>query len=178
LCNDLIRLGLRKGADGASNSYWEEWANIPTRSSLGAINLSHGSGNHEIVRVDSKGRVTIPSYMREELGMREGAYASVKMNREDRDVTICLFAGAKARLVEIKMRIPDRPGALARVARTLSELNVDLLSSSSRTLKKGELAEWAVIADFSQSSKVPEDIRKRVLENRDAIAVDVKPFPG
>jgi AbrB family looped-hinge helix DNA binding protein len=131
---------------------------------------------HEIVRVDSKGRVTIPSHMREELGMQEGAFAAVRINREERDLAISLFAGAKAKLVEIRMRIPDRPGALARVARTLSELNVDLLSSTSRTMKKGELAEWVVIADFSQSSKGPEEIRKRVLENRDALAVEIKPL--
>lgn len=131
---------------------------------------------HEIVRVDSKGRVTIPSHMREELGMREGAFAAVRINREERGLAISLFAGAKAKLVEIRMRIPDRPGALARVARTLSELNVDLLSSTSRTMKKGELAEWVVIADFSQSSKNPEEIKKRVLENRDALAVEIKPL--
>lgn len=131
----------------------------------------------EIVRIDSKGRVTIPAHMREELGMREGAYASVRLNRGERSITVSLFAGAKAKLVEIRMRIPDRPGALARVARTISEMSVDLLSSTSRTLKKGELAEWAIIADFSQSSRSPDEIRKRVLENRDALSVDMKPFP-
>jgi bifunctional DNA-binding transcriptional regulator/antitoxin component of YhaV-PrlF toxin-antitoxin module len=130
--------------------------------------------DQEIARVDSKGWVTIPAYMRGDLGMREGAYATVRINREERTLAIGLFAGAKAKLVEIRMRIQDRPGALARVARTLSELSVDLLSSTSRTLKKGELAEWVVIADFSQSAKNPEEIKKRVLENRDAIVVDVK----
>jgi AbrB family looped-hinge helix DNA binding protein len=130
--------------------------------------------DQEIVRVDSKGRVTIPAYMRGDLGMREGAYTAVRINRDERTLTIGLFAGAKAKLVEIRMRIQDRPGALARVARTLSELSVDLLSSTSRTLKKGELAEWVVIADFSQSAKDPEEIRKRVLENKDAIVVEVK----
>lgn len=132
--------------------------------------------DQEIVRVDSKGRVTIPAYMRGDLGMREGAFTAVRINREERVLTIGLFAGAKAKLVEMRMRIQDRPGALARVARTLSELSVDLLSSTSRTLKKGELAEWVVIADFSQTTKTPEEIKKRVLENRDAIVVDVVPL--
>ena len=130
--------------------------------------------DQEIVRVDSKGRVTIPAYMRGDLGMREGAYTSVRINREENTLTIGLFAGAKAKLVEIRIRIQDRPGALARVARTLSELSVDLLSSTSRTLKKGDLAEWVVVADFSQSSKSPEDIKKRVLENKDALFIDFK----
>lgn len=130
--------------------------------------------DQEIVRVDSKGRVTIPAYMRGDLGIREGAYAAIRINREERAISIGLFAGAKAKLVEVRMRIQDRPGALARVARTLSELSVDLLSSTSRTMKKGELAEWMVIADFSQSSRDPEEIRRRVLENKDAIAVDLR----
>jgi AbrB family looped-hinge helix DNA binding protein len=130
--------------------------------------------SQEIVRVDSKGRVTIPAYMRGDLGMKEGAFTAVRINREERILTIGLFAGAKSKLVEMRMRIQDRPGALARVARTLSEMSVDLLSSTSRTLKKGELAEWVVIADFGQSTKTPEDIKKKVLENKDAIVVDVR----
>jgi len=136
--------------------------------------MSYSSERQEIVRVDSKGRVTIPAYMREELGMQEGSYTAVRMTRESRALSISLFAGAQSKLVEIKLMIPDRPGALARVARTLSELSVDLLASNSRTLKKGELAEWIVIADFAQSKLTAEDVKARVLKNKDAMSVEIK----
>jgi AbrB family looped-hinge helix DNA binding protein len=131
----------------------------------------------EIVRVDSKGRVTIPARMREDLGMQEGTYAVVKLERNDRSLMISLFAGSKARLVEMRLKIPDRPGALARAAKTLSELNLDLMMSSSRTLKKGDAAEWIVIADISQSGRSVEEIKAKIMENRDATAVDIKEMP-
>ncbi|MBM5805752.1 MAG: ACT domain-containing protein [Candidatus Verstraetearchaeota archaeon] len=131
----------------------------------------------EIMRIDSKGRVTIPAHMREELGMKEGSYTAVRIDREDRSVAVSLFAGAHARLVEMKLKIPDRPGALARVARTLSEMNLDLMTSSSRTVKKGDLAEWVVVADVGQSGMTIEEIRRKILGNRDAMAVEVKELP-
>jgi len=131
----------------------------------------------EIMRIDSKGRVTIPAHMREELGMKEGSYAAVRIDREDRSVMLSLFAGAHAKLVEMKLKIPDRPGALARAARTLSEMNLDLMTSSSRTLKKGDVAEWVVVADVGQSGMTMEEIKRKILGNRDAMAVEVKELP-
>jgi AbrB family looped-hinge helix DNA binding protein len=128
----------------------------------------------EVVRVDSKGRVTIPAHIREELGMHEGGYAIAQMDHDAKAVTVSLFAGADARLIEMRLKIPDRPGALARVARTLSELNIDLMMSSSRTIKKGDSAEWVVIADFSQNDKTPKEISKKIIENRDATSVEFR----
>ena len=139
--------------------------------------MTRGQDTQEIVRVDSKGRVTIPARMREELGLQEGTYAVIRLERNDRNVLVSLFAGAKARLVEIRLKIPDRPGALARAARTLSELNLDLMMSSSRTLKKGDAAEWVAIADISQSNKPIEDIKSKIIENRDANEVEIKELP-
>lgn len=132
----------------------------------------------EIVRVDSKGRVTIPAYMREELGMQEGSYASVRIDRECQSISVGLFAGPGAQLVQMRMMISDRPGALARIARTLSELNLDLLISNSRTIRKGELAEWVVVADFAGSAMTMEDVKKKILANKDATKVETKEMSG
>jgi hypothetical protein len=70
--------------------------------------------------------------------------------------------------------IPDRPGALARAARALGDLNVDLLSSNSRTIKKGEVAEWVVVADVGQLKSSIEDVKKSLIMSRDAISVEVR----
>lgn len=128
----------------------------------------------EIMKVDSKGRITIPAHMRDELGMKEGAYAAVRINREERNLVVNLFAGAQAKLVEMRFMIPDRPGALARAARALSDFNIDLLSSNSRTIKKGEVAEWVIVADVSQLKVNIEEVKKRLIAGRDAISIDVK----
>ncbi|MGC8937061.1 MAG: ACT domain-containing protein [Candidatus Methanomethylicaceae archaeon] len=128
----------------------------------------------EIMKIDSKGRITIPAHMRDELGMKEGSYASVRLDREGKSVVVSLFAGAKARLVEMRLTIPDRPGALARAARALSEIDIDLLSSISRTIKKGEVAEWVVVADVSQLKMSVEEVKNRLVAGRDVISVEVK----
>jgi len=128
----------------------------------------------EIVKVDSKGRITIPAHIRAELGMKEGSYVSVRLDREDKSVVVRLFAGSQAKLVEMRLMIPDRPGALARAARALGDLNVDLLSSNSRTIKKGEIAEWVVVADVGQLNTGIEEVKKRLIMSRDAISVEVR----
>ncbi len=130
--------------------------------------------DRDIVRIDSKGRVTIPAHIREELGMQEGSYAVAQMDREAKAVTVSLFAGSRAKLIEMSLKIPDRPGALARAARTLSELNIDLMMSSSRTIRKGDCAEWVVIADISQNGKTPQEISKIIIDNRDATEVEFR----
>jgi len=139
--------------------------------------MRHGTKEQEIVRVDSKGRITIPARMREELELQEGTYAVVRFDRESKQINVSLFAGAKAKLVELKLKMSDRPGALARAARTLSELNLDLMTSSSRTIKKGDLAEWIVIADISQSNKSLEEIKSKILGNHDANEVEINEMP-
>lgn len=138
--------------------------------------LMVGNMAHEqvIMKIDSKGRLTIPAYIREELGMKEGSYAAVRINRDERSVVVSLFAGAQARLAELRLIIPDRPGALARAAKALSEFNIDLLSSNSRTLKKGELAEWVVVADISQVKMGMEEVKKRLIIDKTAISVEMK----
>jgi len=48
------------------------------------------------------------------------------------------------------------------------------MMSSSRTIKKGDSAEWVVIADFSQNDKTPKEISKKIIENRDATSVEFR----
>ncbi|MEJ5292901.1 MAG: ACT domain-containing protein [Candidatus Methanosuratincola sp.] len=132
--------------------------------------------DHNIVRVDSKGRITVPLKIREELGLQSGTYVTVKLEREEKRAAISLFAGPDAHLVELHLKIPDRPGALARAAKVLGDANLDLMMSSSRTIKKGDLAEWIVVADASQSGIPLDDVKKKILESRAVIALEVKEF--
>ncbi len=132
--------------------------------------------DQEIARVDSKGRITIPARMRDLLGMYEGAYASISLGEGDQSINVSLFAGPQSKLVELRLKIPDRPGALARAARALGELNIDLLLSRSRTIKKGDTAEWVVVVDMAQSRRTIEEVRRKLLEERNATAVEVREF--
>ncbi|MDI9644132.1 MAG: ACT domain-containing protein [Candidatus Verstraetearchaeota archaeon] len=132
--------------------------------------------DYEIVRVDSKGRITIPSKIREELGLQSGTYVTVRLERGENRAILSLFSGPDSRLIELHLMMPDRPGALARAAKVLGDANIDLLLSSSRTIRKGDLAEWVVVADASHANGSVDEVKKKILESQAAIEVDIKEF--
>jgi bifunctional DNA-binding transcriptional regulator/antitoxin component of YhaV-PrlF toxin-antitoxin module len=128
----------------------------------------------EVVRLDSKGRVLLPSTMREAVGLREGMYVMLTADTELRQISISPFADLKARLAQFRVRMPDVPGSLAKVAQVLADAGVDLIASESRTLQREKLAEWYVIADVSKVSCKLEEVRERLLKRGKAKEVQVE----
>jgi AbrB family looped-hinge helix DNA binding protein len=128
----------------------------------------------EIVRIDSRGRVTLPSALRESIGLSEGMYVMLIAEIEEKQVRIIPFADPEAKLVEFHLAIRDAPGALAKAASVLAENNVDLLSTTSRTLKRGELAEWIVVADISKCKCKLMELREKILDRKAAEKIEVK----
>ncbi|MEM2994842.1 MAG: ACT domain-containing protein [Candidatus Bathyarchaeia archaeon] len=130
----------------------------------------------EIVRIDNRGRLTLPSSIRELMGFSEGMYVMLIAETEEKHVRIIPFADSKAKLVEIHFALADVPGALAQIASVLAENNVDLLSTASRTLKRGETAEWTVIADISKCKCSIEELKKNLLDKKAVEKMTVKRF--
>ena len=122
----------------------------------------------EIVRIDSRGRITMPSSIREATGLSEGMYVMLLVDLDTKEIRISPFADPEAQLVEFHFMFSDVPGALARVAAILAENHIDLLSSTSRTLRRGEFAEWIVIADISKSEYQLDAIQERILNEGSA----------
>ena len=120
----------------------------------------------EIVRIDNRGRLTLPSSIREVMGFSEGLYVMLMVETEEKQVRIVPFADPEAKLIEFHFALSDVPGALAQIASILAENNIDLLSTASRTLKRGELAEWTVIADISKCKCSIEELKKKLLERK------------
>ncbi len=131
----------------------------------------------EIVRIDSRGRVTMPSSIREAVSFSEGMYVILIADLDSKEVRIVPFADPEALLVEFRISFADVPGALAKVADSLARHGVDLLSSESRTLRRGESAEWIVIADVSKCRGKLEEIKRKVVEEGAAKEVTFRNFP-
>jgi AbrB family looped-hinge helix DNA binding protein len=131
----------------------------------------------EIVRIDSRGRVTMPSSIRDAVRLSEGMYVILIADVERKEVRIVPFADPEAKLVEFRITFADIPGALAKAAATLAREGVDLLSSESRTLRRGESAEWVVIADVSKCKCRPEELERKVAEEAAAKEVKLRSFP-
>jgi len=130
----------------------------------------------EIVRVDARGRLVMPSSIRDALGLREGMYVMLVADLERKDIRIVPFADPEAKLVELQITLRDAPGSLARVATVLANNRVDLLSTESRTLKRGESAEWYAIADVSKCECKLDELTARIKREGAAVEANFQNF--
>jgi len=117
----------------------------------------------EVVRVDSKGRVTIPMIMRESLNIVEGMHVILIADTSKREIIISPLVPPRAKVYEIYLELKDEPGVLAKVAGKLAEFNIDLITSHCTTIKRGETAECVLVADFSQANYDPERVRQEIV---------------
>lgn len=114
----------------------------------------------EISKLDSKGRLQIPSSFREFLILKPSSPLLVSL--DEQNARLVLTPTSEKKLVIIKIEISDKPGSLAAAASALSKEGVDLVSSESHSMASGKSAEWKVICGAS-SVKDPHSIRKRLL---------------
>ncbi len=119
----------------------------------------------EIVRISENGEIKIPDEMRDSLGIVEGMHVMLKADFDARELRIIPFTTAEVDIVEFKITLADFPGALAKCATFLSEHNINLMASEARTLQKGELAEWIVVADISNCKENIRDLCKKLVED-------------
>jgi AbrB family looped-hinge helix DNA binding protein len=126
----------------------------------------------EIVRVDSRGRITMPSSIREAVRLSEGMYVMLIADLDEKEVKIAPFADPEAKLIELSITFSDIPGVLAKAAGILADQGVDLLSSESRTLRRGKSAEWVVVADISRCKCTLEELEQMIV--KEGTAKEVK----
>ena len=130
----------------------------------------------EIVRVDSRGRITMPSSIREAVRLSEGMYVMLIADLDAKDIRITPFADPEAKLVELSIAFSDIPGALAKAANILAKEGVDLLSSESRTLRRGRSAEWVVVADVSRCKCTLEELEQKIVAEGTAEEVNFRSY--
>jgi len=130
----------------------------------------------EIVNVDSRGRITMPASLRETIGIAEGMHVMLIGDLEKREIRILPFADPEADLREIQITLTDKPGSLAKAATILAENNIDLLTSQSRTLRRGRSAEWFVVVDISKGVDDLKNICDKIIDEGAAEKVIFKKF--
>jgi AbrB family looped-hinge helix DNA binding protein len=130
----------------------------------------------EIVRVDSRGRITMPSSIREAVKLSEGMYVMLIADLDKKEIRIAPFADPEAKLVELSITLSDVPGALAKSANILAEEGVDLLSSESRTLRRGKSAEWVVVADISRCKCTLKELEQRIAADGTAKEINFRSY--
>jgi len=121
-----------------------------------------------LVKVDSKGRITIPQTIRESLGIEAGMLVAMLADTEKKEIIVSPIMAENAKVVQIEITMQDRPGALAKVTSKLSELKVDIIANRCTSITRREEGECTFIVDISQSSTDVEGIRK-ALEGLDVV---------
>lgn len=128
----------------------------------------------EIVRVDSKGRITIPMVVREALGIVEGMNLVLIADIDKKEIVVSPLPARVLSLYEFYIELKDVPGALARVSNKLAELGVDQLTTQCTIVKRGELAECIIIADISGSTKSLEEIRASLTQLPEVRIINIR----
>ena len=76
-------------------------------------------------------------------------------------ISLLGFVSFAEELVVIEIVMGDEPGTLARLAKTLSDLGVDLVSSESRSTSRGKAAAWRVVCNAS-SVRDKNELKRRL----------------
>ena len=124
----------------------------------------------EVVELDEKGRLLIPARLRELLRLKAGSQVLVSLDEDGG--RLLLMPTSEKKLVYLTISLSDAPGSLARAAECLAAEGVDLISSESRSLARGQTAEWRVAAS-ADSIRDLEALRKK-LAQAGAVRVQAK----
>ncbi|MCD6244204.1 MAG: AbrB family transcriptional regulator [Thermoproteota archaeon] len=119
-------------------------------------------GVYDFVVMDSRSRVTIPAKIRKLLGLAEGMKFLMITDTERREIRMIPLVELQAKVYKLRIIMIDTPGVLARIASLLANEKVDLLITESRTIRRGETAEWVIIADLSQCKLSISDLISRI----------------
>jgi AbrB family looped-hinge helix DNA binding protein len=128
----------------------------------------------EIVRVDSKGRITIPMVVREALDIVEGMNLILVADTEKREIVVSPLPSETTSLYELYLEIKDVPGALAKVSEKIAEHNIDQITTQCTVLKRGELAECVIVIDMSKAKVDIESLRHELIELPEVQLVNVR----
>ncbi len=118
----------------------------------------------ELVRVDSKGRITIPLSIREALGIREGMNILLFADLDEKKIFLSPIPD-RAKLVEINITVEDRPGVVAEISKTLADNGIDIVALKCVVIKRGEIGECSFIVDLSKSLISNTDDLKELIMN-------------
>jgi len=130
-----------------------------------------------IVKVDSKGRVTIPLFVREALDIQEGHHLIAVADIEKKEIILTPVTSKEGIVFEIKVEVKDQPGALAQISEKIRSLGLDQLIVRCSIIKRGEIGECISIVEPVGEAKLSTDQIKKELEKMDIVYfVSVKPL--
>jgi len=130
----------------------------------------------EIVRVDAKGRVTIPLIVREALNIMEGMTLVMIADPDKREIILSPLPSREGSLYELRMEFKDVPGALAKASEKLAELGIDQVTTQCATMKRGEYAECIIVIDMENSNVGLDEVKKTLSSMPEVRFLQLRPL--
>ena len=126
-----------------------------------------------IVRLDTRGRLVLPNEFRESLNLKEGDEVLVSLDQKTDTITINPVYGKPTDLVKIEIEYGDTPGCLAKIAKKIADMKIDLIMTESKSSQRGKKARWNIIADISKCSYSVNEIKQLLLQSGFAESVSI-----
>ena len=126
-----------------------------------------------IVRLDTRGRLVLPNEFRESLNLKEGDEVLVSLDQKTDTITINPVYGKPTDLVKIEIEFGDTPGCLAKIAKKIADIKIDLIMTESKSSQRGKKARWNIIADISKCSSSDSKIKQLLLQSGYAESVSI-----
>jgi AbrB family looped-hinge helix DNA binding protein len=123
-----------------------------------------------LVKVDSKGRITIPQPIREALGIQPGMLVVLIADIERGELVVSPVASSGDQLYTFEIEFRDVAGSLAKLLAVFAGAKADILASRCASIIRGETAGCTIVADFSKAEKSPDKVAKE-LEALDVVNV-------
>jgi len=109
-----------------------------------------------------KGEFQIPDEFVAELGEVKDGQPFMMVGDMDSFVLSVTLLDPSVRLMSLSMTVPDKPGAINRVADALARSGVNLVMLHTKVLNYYESMSLEIIADISQATVPMEEVRARV----------------
>ncbi|MCK4365875.1 MAG: AbrB/MazE/SpoVT family DNA-binding domain-containing protein [Thermoplasmatales archaeon] len=120
---------------------------------------------NSIIKLDTRGRLVIPNEFREMLNLKEGDEILLSLDSKTDTLTISPIYGKLMDLVKIEIEFGDVPGCLAKIAKKIADLKIDLIMTESKSSQRGKKARWDIIADISKCSNSINQIKQLLLQS-------------
>jgi len=120
---------------------------------------------NSISRLDSRGRLVIPSEFRESLNLKEGDEVLISIDSKTDSLTIIPTYGEQTDLAKMEIEFGDIPGCLAKIAKKIADMKIDLVMTESKSSQRGKKARWDIVADISKCSCPFNEIKQLLLQS-------------
>ena len=120
---------------------------------------------NSIIRLDTRGRLVIPNEFRETLDLKEGDEVLMSLDSKTDTLIISPIYGEPTNLVRMEIEFGDTPGCLAKIAKKIADLKIDLVMSESKSSQRGKKARWSIIADISKYNQSTNELKQMLMQS-------------